>query len=62
MRKKGDCPVALLGCVKPPDYWRDLIDPLAALFVVLIVESFLQAIKNQAVGALYLVIGPRVSH
>jgi hypothetical protein len=38
------------------------INPLAALFVVLIIESFLQSIKNQAVGALNLAFGPRVSH
>jgi hypothetical protein len=47
---------------KPPDYQQDLVDPLATLFVVLVLESFLQAIKNQAVGTLNLAVGPRVSH
>jgi hypothetical protein len=51
-----------LLCAKPPDYWCDLIDPPVALFAILIVEYFLQTIKNQAVGALNLAIGPRVSH
>jgi hypothetical protein len=47
---------------KPLDYRQDLIDPLATIFVVIVVESFLQAIKNQAVGALNLTVGPWVSH
>jgi hypothetical protein len=50
MRKKGDCPVALLGCVRSPQT------------TVLVIECFLQAIKDHAVGILNLAIGPRVSH
>jgi hypothetical protein len=49
-------------CAKPQDCLRDLIDPLATVFAVLVIESFLQAIKDQAVGALNLVVGPRMSH
>jgi hypothetical protein len=37
------------------------MNPLATLFVVLVVESFLQPIKDQAVGVLNLAIDPRVS-
>jgi hypothetical protein len=48
-------------CEKPPDYRWDLIDPLAALFAVRVMESFLQSIKNQAVGVLNLAIGPWAS-
>jgi hypothetical protein len=38
------------------------MDPLAAFFAILIVESFLQSIKNQVVGVLNLAIGLRVRH
>jgi hypothetical protein len=38
------------------------MDPLGALFAVLAVESYLQSIKDHAVGALNLAVGPRVSH
>jgi hypothetical protein len=38
------------------------MDPLATLFAALIVESFLQSIKDHAVGALNLTVGPWVNH
>jgi hypothetical protein len=38
------------------------MDPLATLFVVVVLESFLQSIKDHAVGVLNLAVGPRVSH
>jgi hypothetical protein len=36
--------------------------PIAARRWVLTDKSFLQSIKNQAVGALYLAVGPWMSH
>jgi hypothetical protein len=38
------------------------VNPLATLFTIRIIESFLQSIKDQAVGALNLAIGPQVSY
>jgi hypothetical protein len=38
------------------------MDPLAVLFAILVVKSFLQSIEDHAVGALNLAVGPWVSH
>jgi hypothetical protein len=38
------------------------MDPLASLFAILDIESFVQSIRNQAVGMLNLAIGPQLSH
>jgi hypothetical protein len=38
------------------------MDPLVAFFAIPIIESFLQSIKDHAIGALILAVGPQVSH
>jgi hypothetical protein len=63
MRKKFDCPVALLGCVRSPQTTDEISSiHFPPFFAILIIESFLQSIKNQAIGVLNLAIGPWVSH
>jgi hypothetical protein len=55
-RKKGDWPVALLGCCAKPQTTDEI--PLIHL------PPFLRQTtdENQAVGALNLAIGPQMSH
>jgi hypothetical protein len=62
-RKKSDWPVALLGCVRSPQTTDEIsLIHLPSLFALLVIKSFLQSIKNQAIGMLNLAVGPQMSH
>jgi hypothetical protein len=55
--------VGLLGCVRSPQTTDEIsLNHLLPFLPIIVIESFLQSINNQAVGALNLAISPRMSH
>ena len=55
------CCLARLS-VQPPNDMRELINSFASFLGVLIVDSFLEAIEDQAVDTLNLAIGTRMGN